>query len=146
MQFDMFYRIQSIEDIFVKYIADDPVRPNISYSNRIGQFKDVFLLEELGKIKAMACVSYQDNIPKLENELFMSSEPKVAVFYSIWSYEKGYGQKLILQSLNYIRQNFKEITMVLTLSPKTEMARKFHLNNGAIVFRDNDETVNYQYL
>ena len=146
MQFDMFYRIQSIEDIYVKYIADDPVRPNISYSNRIGQFKDVFLLEELGKIKAMTCVSYQDNIPKLENELFMSSEPKVAVFYSIWSYEKGYGQKLILQSLNYIRQNFKEITMVLTLSPKTEMARKFHLNNGAIVFCDNDETVNYQYL
>jgi hypothetical protein len=33
----------------------------------------------------------------------------------------------------------------VTLSPKTEMARKFHLKNGAEVFRENPDTVNYLY-
>jgi hypothetical protein len=33
----------------------------------------------------------------------------------------------------------------VTLSPKTEMARRFHLKNGAIIFRENIETINYEY-
>jgi hypothetical protein len=33
----------------------------------------------------------------------------------------------------------------VTLSPKTDMARKFHLKNGAKIFRENEETVNYEY-
>ena len=33
----------------------------------------------------------------------------------------------------------------VTLSPKTELAKRFHLKNGAIVYRENDETVNYEY-
>jgi predicted Zn-dependent protease len=31
------------------------------------------------------------------------------------------------------------------LGPQTEMARRFHLKNGAQVFRENAETVNYEY-
>jgi hypothetical protein len=33
----------------------------------------------------------------------------------------------------------------VTLSPKTDMARRFHLKNGAAVYRENLETVNYLY-
>jgi hypothetical protein len=33
----------------------------------------------------------------------------------------------------------------VTLSPKTEMARKFHTSNGAKTLKENDETVNYEY-
>jgi hypothetical protein len=33
----------------------------------------------------------------------------------------------------------------VTLSPKTEMARRFHLKNGAGVYRENSTTVNYIY-
>jgi hypothetical protein len=38
-----------------------------------------------------------------------------------------------------------EVTTYVTLSPKTEMARKFHLKNGAEVFQENETTVNYLY-
>jgi len=45
-----------------------------------------------------------------------------------------------------IKQTFPTITRFVTLSPKTEMARRFHLKNGAVVFRENEETVNYEYI
>jgi hypothetical protein len=31
------------------------------------------------------------------------------------------------------------------LSPKTEMARKFHMKNGAVELQENDTTINYEY-
>jgi hypothetical protein len=33
----------------------------------------------------------------------------------------------------------------VTLSPKTEMARRFHHKNGATTYRENADSVNYQY-
>jgi len=33
----------------------------------------------------------------------------------------------------------------VTLSPKTEMARKFHHSNGAITLSENEVTDNYEY-
>jgi hypothetical protein len=52
---------------------------------------------------------------------------------------------LIFDAVEYIKENKKEIKRFVTLSPKTDMARRFHTRNGAIVFRDNPETVNYEY-
>jgi hypothetical protein len=37
------------------------------------------------------------------------------------------------------------VTTFVTLSPKTEMARRFHLKNGAGVYRENSDTINYIY-
>jgi hypothetical protein len=34
---------------------------------------------------------------------------------------------------------------LITLSPLTDMARKFHLNNGAKELRVNKTTVNFEY-
>jgi len=34
---------------------------------------------------------------------------------------------------------------VITMSPKTDMARDFHIRNGATVLRINRTTVNYEY-
>ena len=66
-------------------------------------------------------------------------------FYTIWSYAPGAGRKLIFDAVEHIKQNNKDITRFVTLSPKTDMAKKFHTRNGAIVFRENEETVNYEY-
>ena len=33
----------------------------------------------------------------------------------------------------------------VTMSPKTEMAMKFHLSNGAVLLRENEETNNFEY-
>jgi hypothetical protein len=74
-----------------------------------------------------------------------ASEPTHAVFYTIWSYQAGAGRKLIETARQHISEVLPMVTTYITLSPKTEMARKFHLKNGASVHRENDSTVNYLY-
>ena len=72
-------------------------------------------------------------------------EPTTVVFYTIWSYAPGAGRTLIFDAVRHIKENKPEIQRYVTLSPKTELAKRFHLRNGAVVFRENDETVNYEY-
>jgi hypothetical protein len=44
-----------------------------------------------------------------------------------------------------IESEFPGIQTYVTLSPKTEMARRFHLKNGARELRENPNTINYIY-
>jgi hypothetical protein len=99
------------------------------------------------KVKAITCVSYQTEIPTKETELFqISSEPVVAIFYTIWSYAPGAAAELLFKVVDQIKELFPTVTRFVTLSPKTEMAYKFHIRNGACVLQENDNTVNYEYL
>ena len=144
----MLHLIKSLTDSFINFLSEDPVRPNIPHVDRVGDNKDIFVLrDEDDKVKAITCVSYQVNIPTKESELFEATElPNTAVFYTIWSYESGAGRKLIFDAVKHIKENNSNIKRFVTLSPRTEMAKRFHTKNGAIVFRDNDETTNYEYL
>lgn len=143
----MLYLIQDNSDKYLNFISQDPVRPTIPVLQRIGSNKDVFVLRDTDdSVSAVTCVSYQQVIPTAESELFeVDVQPKVAVFYTIWSYKPGAGRQLILDTVNYIKENNSSIERFVTLSPKTEMARKFHLKNGARVLQENTETVNYEY-
>ena len=67
------------------------------------------------------------------------------MFYTIWSYRQGAGRELILNSVDRIRQDHPSIKRFVTLSPKTDMARRFHLRNGAIICQENQDTINYEY-
>jgi hypothetical protein len=137
---------KTLTDQLMAWLKDDPVRPGIPVTLRIGKNADIFALQDSDKPQAITCVSYQDFVPKAEWELFTStSTPTVAVFYTIWSYQKGAGRALILDALAHIRQTRPEITTFVTLSPKTDMAREFHLRNGASVYRENRTTINYHY-
>ena len=144
----MIQTIKTITDQFLSFLLDDPVRPSIPYSDRVGENKDIFVLRgEDDKVMAITCVSYQENVPTSEADLFeRCSSPHVAVFYTIWSYAPGAGRQLIFDAVEYIKQNRKDIDRFVTLSPQTEMAKRFHTKNGAVVFRTNPETVNYEYL
>lgn len=142
----MLYLIKDFTDNFFKLLQEDPVRPHIPYEKRIGHNKDIFVLEEENAAGAITCVSYQRTIPDSETTLFETcDEPKVAVFYTIWSYQAGKGRQLILDSVNYIKSNKTSVDRFVTLSPKTEMARRFHLKNGATILRENHDTINYEY-
>ena len=144
----MLHLIKSISDSFFNLISEDPVRPNIPHMDRVGSNKDIFVLrDEENKVKAITCVSYQSTIPDSESGLFeFTDTPNVAIFYTIWSYAPGAGRTLIFDAVAYIKKNNKDIKRFVTLSPKTEMAKRFHLKNGAIVYRENSETVNYEYV
>jgi hypothetical protein len=89
-----------------------------------------------------------NNIPTTEEELMSSSDILVydnAILYSIWSYHKGAGSKLVREYLEWVRIPDSPIKRVITMSPKTEMARNFHYKNGAWLLQANEETVNYEY-
>jgi len=142
----MLHLIKDYADNFFNLINEDPVRPHIPHHLRIGNNKDIFVLEQEKTAEAITCVSYQVTVPASEIMLFETCDlPTTAVFYTIWSYKAGKGRQLILDSVNYILQNKPSVNKFVTLSPKTEMARKFHLRNGAKVLRENKETINYEY-
>jgi hypothetical protein len=144
----MLHLISDFTDKFFSFLLEDPIRPNIPQVDRIGDNKDIFVLrDENDKAQAITCVSYQKTIPTIEAELFEKTDsPEVAIFYTIWSYKAGAGRQLIFDAVSHIQEHRIKITRFLTLSPKTETARRFHLKNGAVVFRENEETVNYEYL
>jgi hypothetical protein len=74
-----------------------------------------------------------------------SENPDTAIFYTIWSYKAGAAKDLLFSTVKEIQRMFPNITRFVTLSPKTEMAKRFHLRNGASVLKENLTTVNYEY-
>ena len=144
----MLHLIKSSEDSLIGFISQDPVRPHIPAAIRFGNNRDIFVSRtDNQSVRAITCVSYQTLIPCSEEELFEDTDqPSVMIFYTIWSYEPGAGRDLIFQAKAWAEKNRPEIKRFITLSPPTDMARKFHLKNGAVVYRINDATVNYEYI
>jgi hypothetical protein len=142
----MLYIIKKISDPMVEYIKDDPVRPEIPLDFRITDNTEILILLKDDRPSAIVCVAYRDFVPKDTVELM--SEPtdaSVAVFYTIWSYDPGAGRDLIRAARKELPIRYPNINKFVTLSPQTEMARRFHLKNGANVLRDNATSVNYEY-
>lgn len=142
----MLHIIQNTNDLLIEKIKDDPIRPHIPVNTRIGNNKNIFVLLDNLAVNAITCVSYNSLVPKTEQELFTEDTASIAIFYTIWSYVPGSGRQLILDSVNYIKTNNPNIKRYVTLSPKTDMAKRFHLKNGAFILRENLNTVNYEYL
>jgi hypothetical protein len=141
----MLYFITDPTDPKLDFVKDDPVRPEIPKEFRVG--KDRFVASIGGETPtAMVCVNLLNFVPSTVNELGEAvEEVNTAVFYTIWSYAPGAGRDLLMQTVAQIKESFPTITRFVTLSPKTEMARKFHHKNGAITLRENQESVNYEY-
>ena len=137
--------IKDLTDPLLDYIKDDPVRPELPVEFRVEANRFVSaLVEEVPK--AMVCVGLYDFVPSEVDDLTIVTEnPTTAIFYTIWSYVPGAGADLLFQTVEEIKQKFPTVTRFVTLSPKTEMARRFHLKNGASIFRENQNTVNYEY-
>ena len=140
--------IKDLSDKLLAFIKDDPVRHEIPTDFRVSNGRMVAALtNEEEKPDAMVCVSFHDFVPEDTNDLKNTAQvPTTAVFYTIWSYKAGKGQELLIEAVKGIQRDYPSVTRFVTLSPKTEVARRFHLRNGAIVFRENLDTINYEYL
>jgi hypothetical protein len=146
----MLHFIRDISHRFLEFIKDDPVRPEIPTDYRVSDGRMVAALtdneQEESNPEAMVCVSFHDFIPADIKDLDKTAQvPTTAIFYTIWSYKSGKGQELLFQAVKGIQEQYPSVTRFVTLSPKTNMARRFHLKNGAIVFRENLDTTNYEY-
>jgi len=146
----MIQQILHDTDQTLAYIADDPVRPHIPAQKRIeGNRKVFYLANEDNDVLAMICLAFTDGVATTELELnrYMSFEgTTVCMFYTLWSYAPGAGRELALNIVDYIKEHYTHVTRIVTLSPKTEIARRFHLKNGAFELQVNADTVNFEYL
>lgn len=145
----MLHVIQTLSDPLIRLISDDPVRPEIPPEFRVNARAEIFVLcdDLTHESQAVVCAAYRSLVPKdlVELAQIIEDQPHVAVFYTIWSYRPGAGRRLITEARSWISENRTAITEFVTLSPQTDMARIFHLRNGAAVGRVNADTVNYRY-
>lgn len=137
--------INNLNDPLLSFIKDDPVRPEIPVDFRVSNYRFVGALVE-DKPEAIVCVSLHNFIPESVTDLSETSDSHdTAVFYTIWGYKPGKAADLLFSVVEEIKKMFPSVIRFVTLSPKTEMARKFHLRNGATILKENETTINYEY-
>lgn len=143
----MLEKITELTEELLRLLKDDPVRPEIPADFRVDEHGSVFVLKnDQGETTAVTCVKFLAGIPETVEDLHtLARDSTTAVFYTIWSYAAGAGRELIEQAQQDIKTRMPAVNTFVTLSPKTEMARRFHLKNGAEVYRENPDTVNYLY-
>jgi hypothetical protein len=144
----MLYFIKDLSNKLLEFIKDDPVRPEIPVDYRVSNGRVVAALaEQEDSPEAMVCISFHDFVPENVKDLDNTAQvPTTAIFYTIWSYKSGKGQELLKAAVKGIQEQYPSVTRFVTLSPKTNLAQRFHLKNGAIVFRENVDTTNYEYI
>lgn len=124
----------------------DPIRPHIPAWRRVASNRQYFIINEHHAVHAVTCVAYLDRVPETEDQLFEDCEHfNYCCFYTIWSNRKGCGRELIRRIVKHNRVYMPHVDFYCTLSPKTEMAKKFHTSNGAVLYRQNELTDNYVY-
>jgi hypothetical protein len=143
----MLHIINNLQDEFLRLLKDDPVRPEIPAEQRVNSNSQIFVLKnDANEPLAVTCVKFLADIPESVTDLADTVvNTNTAVFYTIWSYAAGAGRELITQARSQIEQDHPEVKTIVTLSPKTEMAQRFHHKNGAITFRENADSINYLY-
>ena len=135
----------------------DPVRPELNNEFRTNYGRKIYGVKYKNEIHAVICIAFTNKIPKTVHELdifsrdaFLQSATrdqnvgKIAIAYTVWSNKKG-GGKLIVKEVFKMVKKTNHLNRLITLSPLTEMARKFHLNNGAEEVSVNDDTQNFEY-
>ena len=136
---------------------DDPVRPELDVVFRRSYGRKIFGVKYNNEICAIMCFGFTDEIPKTVRELDLMTRDaylksaqrdqnigQIAIAYTIWSKKRG-GGKLIVKEIFKMIKKSNYLNRLITLSPLTEMARNFHLNNGAIELQVNEETQNFEY-
>jgi hypothetical protein len=140
------YHLRRLDDPLAEKIKDDPVRPHIPLEQRVNDWAEILMLKAGEQVLAATCMQWLKDIPTTEQDLQeFPKDHAVAVFYTIWSYSPGAGQQLLKEAADWLLSEYKDIKAIVTLSPQTDMARRFHLKNGADIYRENSTSVNYRY-
>ena len=138
-------------------IEEDPVRPELDLNFRTSYGRKIYGVKYKKEICAIMCFGYTNEIPKTVQELDLMSKDahlqstlrdrnvgKIAVAYTVWSKKKGGGKLIVSEVFKKIKKS-NHLNRLVTLSPLTDMARNFHLRNGAFELQVNKETQNFEY-
>ena len=116
------------------------MRPHIDPLWRITPPREVYAIDNIAGL----CVAFTNSIPISEIDLVCRIHTgNIAVFYTVWSKEKGMGRKILFDVLDIMKE--RKYSKYITLSPKTEMAKKFHFSNGATLLQENHDSYNFEY-
>ena len=159
-KFDNFFEwIKGAELIELKLcnVEEDPVRPELDIVFRRSYGRKIYGVMYKKEICAIMCFGFTDEIPKTVKELDLMTRDaylksaqrsqnigQIAIAYTVWSKKRG-GGKLIVKKVFEMIKKSNHLNRLITLSPLTDMARNFHLNNGAIELQVNEETQNFEY-
>ena len=138
--------------------SKDPVRPELDNDFRTSYGRKIYGVKYKDEIHAVMCFAFTNKIPKNVKELDLLSKDaflqsaqrgqkigKIAIAYTVWSTKKG-GGKLIVKEVFKVIKKSNHLNKLVTLSPLTEMARNFHLRNGAVEVQINETTQNFEYI
>ena len=136
---------------------EDPVRPELDNVFRRSYGRKIYGVRYMGKIHAVMCFAYTNQIPKnvieldkFSHDAYLKSAQRdqnigqIAIAYTVWSKRKGGGKLIVKEVFKKIKKS-NHLNRLVTLSPLTEMATKFHSKNGAKLLRINETTQNFEY-
>ena len=136
---------------------EDPVRPELDNVFRRSYGRKIYGVKYGEEIHAVMCFAYTNQIPKSVDELdqfshdaFLQSAQRdqnvgqIAIAYTVWSKKKGGGKLIVKEVFKKIKKS-NHLNRLITLSPLTDMAYKFHTKNGAKLLQVNKTTQNFEY-
>ena len=156
---DLFGWIKGAELVELKECntTEDPVRPELDNSFRTSYGRKIYGVKYKGEIHAVMCFAYTNEIPKSVEELDRLSQDahlqstlrgqsvgKIAIAYTVWSKKKGGGKLIVKEVFKKVKRS-NHLNRLVTLSPLTNMATKFHKKNGAKLLQVNEKTQNFEY-
>ena len=138
-------------------VKEDPVRPELDVVFRRSYGRKIYVVKYQKEICAIMYFGFTKKNPTTVKELDLMTRDaylksaqrdqnvgQIAIAYTIWSKKKG-GGKLIVKEVFKMIKKSNHLSRLITLSPLTDMARNFHLNNGATELQVNEETQNFEY-
>ena len=139
-------------------INEDPIRPELDVKFRTSYGLKIYGVKYKNEICAIMCFGFTNEIPKTIHEFDLMTRDaylqsssrrnqnvgKIAIAYTVWSKKKGGGKLIVKEVFKTIRKS-SHLNRLITLSPLTDMARNFHIRNGAKELSVNDETQNFEY-
>tara|TARA_B110000977_G_scaffold139812_1_gene177474 strand:+ start:49 stop:612 length:564 start_codon:yes stop_codon:yes gene_type:complete len=139
-------------------VSEDPVRPELSLEFRQAYGRKIYgIKDEEGDIAAVMCFAFTNDVPTSVEEMDTMSKDaamqavhragiqgSMAIAYTVWAKKKGGGKHMVNEVYKMIKQS-SHLHRLITLSPLTDMARKFHLKNGAKEVQVNLTTQNFEY-
>ena len=137
---------------------EDPIRPELDIKFRTSHGRKIFGVKYKKEICAIMCFGYTNEIPKTIEEFDLMTKDahlqsaswrndnigKIAIAYTVWSKKKGGGKLIVKEVFKKIKKS-NHLNRLVTLSPLTEMATKFHTRNGAKLVQINETTQNFEY-
>ena len=136
---------------------EDPVRPELDNEFRTSYGRKIYGVKYKNDIHAIMCFAFTNKIPKTVEELDIFSKDaflqstlrdqnigQIAIAYTVWSKKKGGGKLIVKEVFKQVKKS-NHLNRLVTLSPLTEMATKFHNRNGAKLLQINETTQNFEY-